>query len=117
MIFKTMKFLFITTFLLASGLINAQNESVIIRRTVLDNKNNPIPYASVGLLCLRLGTNTNLSGTFTLRLEPNEALDNETLAISVLGYKSFKQPLINISDCVVVHLESHTYKVKRSICK
>ncbi len=66
----------------------------------------------MGLQQLKLGTNTNMSGTFTLRLEHNEALEKDTLVISVLGYKSFKQAINQISDSLVVQLESHTYKLK-----
>jgi len=53
-----------------------------------------------------------MSGTFTLRLERNKALETDTLVISVLGYKSFKQPLNLIKDSITVILESHTYHLK-----
>jgi len=60
---------------------------------VLDNKNEPIPYVSIGILGKNVGTVSDKDGRFQLEL--NDKYNNDTLRISCIGYESLN---FKISD-------------------
>lgn len=57
-----------------------------IKGVVSDSIENPIEYASIGVLNKSLGTVSNLNGQFSLNLSDKNI--NDTLKISSLGFKS-----------------------------
>jgi hypothetical protein len=90
-------------------------KSRIIYGKVLSENNEPIPYANVGLLNLRMGTSTNEVGLFLLRFEQGEYIHSDTLIISALGYKSFRKPMSGIADTLVVRLKDHKVNLNEII--
>lgn len=66
---------------------------ILIRGAVVDEKNKPIPYASISITGTMLGTTTNTEGEFELKT-PLEQRDS-TVQISCMGYYDQK---ITISD-------------------
>ncbi|MBX2843958.1 MAG: carboxypeptidase-like regulatory domain-containing protein, partial [Flammeovirgaceae bacterium] len=57
--------------------------------------NNPIPFTSIGISSKNIGTITNESGYFELKISTFSSKD--TLVCSSLGYKSVKLPLAQLS--------------------
>lgn len=110
-----MKYLQLILLVALSNFAFGQEDDFYLEGKVLDTENNPIPYASVGLLHDQIGTSTNLSGGFLLRLPMDTVINSDTLVISVLGYKSYKQPLKGLRNSIVVKLENHTYELKEII--
>jgi len=78
---------------------------------VLDMNNNPIPYATVGLINHQIGTSTNQSGSFIVSLKLDSLIKSDTLLVSVLGYRSYRKPLNSIGDSLIIRLESHIYEL------
>ncbi len=82
---------------------------------VFDEHGKPVPYASVGLVQLHVGTSTNMAGGFLVRLKAGSLLVTDTLVISCLGYKSYKRAMADISDTLIVTLKSHSYTMDEII--
>jgi CubicO group peptidase (beta-lactamase class C family) len=74
--------------LLSPFFIFAQSETFTLNGKVLDQNDNPLAYATVGIAHKRIGTVTNKAGEFSLKL--SAASDNDTLLISLLGYEPQK---------------------------
>ena len=75
----------------------AENENVrgrLITGTVVDEKSNPIPYASIAVrsdsdTSFLRGTATDLNGTFELRLKPGRY----SLTVSFISYRNTTLPI------------------------
>ena len=71
-----------------------------IRGTVMDQKQDPLPGATVIIKGTTIGTVTNTDGKFTLKVPE----DMKTLLVSFVGYKS-KEVQLGVADSVTVVLE------------
>ena len=71
-----------------------------IRGTVLDQKKDPLPGATVIIKGTTIGTVTNTDGKFKLKVPE----DMKTLLVSFVGYKS-KDVQLGVADSVTVVLE------------
>lgn len=69
--------------------------TIELKGVVLDNFNDPIPYAAVGIPSKYLGTSTNDEGAFVLKL--TEANFTDILEISSIGFKTYK---VKVEDYV-----------------
>jgi hypothetical protein len=63
----------------------------------------PVEYANISIVGKSIGTVSNSDGEFILKISP--ALINDTLGISFIGYKIYKQPVANLlSGNNIIHL-------------
>lgn len=77
-----------TTFSQATYILNGE---------IIDAKTKkPLPYASVGIAGLHLGTITNGKGKFTLYVP--DSLNQDTLQVNYLGYHPFSTPVSKIAN-------------------
>lgn len=76
-----------------AGAQNPKGNSLLtISGTVVDAENNtPLSFASVAIVNKGKGTITNASGSFELSIPQN--FQNDTLVISMMGYRSTKTPI------------------------
>ncbi len=83
-------FCFATTF-------NYAQDRIIISGKIIDAKTKEgLPFASIGLSQSPVGTVTNLKGEFDLHIQNFQS--NEVLVISMLGYKNYKVPIIQLTS-------------------
>ncbi|UCH14670.1 MAG: carboxypeptidase-like regulatory domain-containing protein [Bacteroidales bacterium] len=59
-----------------------------------DNSREPVEYANISIVGKSIGTVSNSDGEFILKITP--AFIYDTLGISYIGYKIYKQPLANL---------------------
>src|SRR5688572_19006294 len=72
--------------------------------TVVDAETNePLSYASVGIFNKPNGTITNTSGVFDLSIPVS--FKNDTLAVSMMGYRSVKFPIVGDRINMVVKMQ------------
>ena len=69
------------------GTMTAQN-LVEVRGTVVDQSDEPIPFAAVGIPSKYVGTSTNDEGKFSLEL--SEENYSDLLEVSSIGYATYK---------------------------
>ena len=79
------KQLLILLLILSVELICAQ--TITINGKITDQNNNPVEYASIGLIGTTIGTVSNIEGDFIFKI-PNQYKD-KTLKISILGYETY----------------------------
>jgi hypothetical protein len=75
----------------------------------------PIGYASIGIANTYIGTISNESGDFQLKLPSKH--NQDTLIVSAIGYKSQKIaiPELNQSLNQIIYLQAHTYSLNEVI--
>ncbi|WP_171032342.1 carboxypeptidase-like regulatory domain-containing protein [Polaribacter aestuariivivens] len=91
----------IILFLIASTNFFGQ-KNIEIEGVVVDESENPIPYAAVGIPSKQIGTATNDDGGFYLKLSADNLSD--TLEISTIGFKTYR---VKIQD----YIDSKTKKI------
>jgi hypothetical protein len=82
------------------------SQSLTISARVQDiETNEPLGFASVGIKGQPIGTISNLAGEFDFHFPIN--LRNDTLVISMMGYKNFEAPIQNVigNPDLVIRLE------------
>jgi len=79
--------------LLYSVFSNSQNDKIEIKGTVVDEFNNLIPYAAVGIIKKYIGTASTEDGEFSFYITKSELQDS--ISVSNLGYETYK---IKVSD-------------------
>ena len=67
--------------------LNSQVKNIKIDGLVIDEFNNPVPFAAVTITNKNIGISTTEDGEFSLKVSNNEMEDN--LSISSLGFKTF----------------------------
>jgi len=100
--------LFITSSLFA--------QEITISGKILSSKDSkPICYASIGIANSYIGTISNDSGDFQLKLSTNYSQD--TITVSAIGYKSQKIAIeeFNQSSKQIIYLQAHTYSLNEVI--
>ena len=86
----------ISSFLLLMLSSNAMSQkNIVIKGLVLDEFENPIPYAAVGIPAKQIGTATNDDGFFELKISEENKVDS--LEFSTIGFKTYK---IKIQDYI-----------------
>jgi CubicO group peptidase (beta-lactamase class C family) len=74
--------------LVAQAALYGQQSTITLTGTILDSRNKPIPYASVGIPAKGIGTISNRHGAFYLKIPAT--IMHDTLIISSLGYNANK---------------------------
>jgi CubicO group peptidase (beta-lactamase class C family) len=94
-----------------------QKPTVTLTGTVLDNKNKPIPYASIGIPAKGIGTISNQHGAFSLKVPAT--IINDTVVISSLGYTTGKIAFstIDLSKPLVTNLSENLLVLEEVIVK
>ena len=89
----------------------------LIQGLVIDGRTRrPLSFANVFLLNKSVGTISNASGRFELKLASYES--DDTLGISFIGYKLFKIPLERVdTSTLVVRLSSELVQINEIIVK
>ena len=95
----------------------SQPAGFTINGKVLDHKNNPLAYASIGLSKKGIGTMSNNSGAFLIKVPESSAKDS--LLISFLGYESQTISIskINRSEILLVKLTKKEVVLQEVIVK
>ena len=94
----------ISSFLLLMLSSNAMSQkNIVIKGLVLDEFENPIPYAAVGIPAKQIGTATNDDGFFELKISEENKVDS--LEFSTIGFKTYK---IKIQDYIDKKLTKFT---------
>jgi hypothetical protein len=71
--------------------VYAQQPGIILNGKIIDNKKEPLPFASVSIASGKIGMISNSSGLFTLKVPNNYKQD--TLVVSFIGYEICKIPI------------------------
>ena len=75
----------------------AQENTITISGRVIDSESGePLPYATVGLVGLSIGTITNARGEFDFHIPATNAA--ETFQITMIGFESFRAPVTKIEQ-------------------
>lgn len=74
-----------------SAFVSVAQKITISGKLVDKETQEPLPFASIGILGNSVGTITNLQGEFDFHLSSN--LRNDIFAIQMLGYKTFEAPV------------------------
>jgi len=93
---------------------SAVGQSIKIEGRVLNIKEQPVPYANVGIISKGVGTSTNEAGQFQLIFD--QSLSKDTLDISSIGYKTsallLSKILSNKNDTLTIYLSEHHVVMK-----
>ena len=102
--FRKIKFkrIIFLIFLLASISSSYAQKKIEIKGVVIDEFENPVAYAAVGIPSKQIGTSTNDDGIFSFQISPENIAD--ILEISTIGFKTYK---IKIQE----YLEKKTEKI------
>lgn len=102
--FRKIKFqrIIFLIFLLASVSSSYAQKKIEIKGVVIDEFENPVAYAAVGIPSKQIGTSTNDDGIFSFQISPENTAD--ILEISTIGFKTYK---IKIQE----YLEKKTEKI------
>lgn len=84
-------------------------QTFILSGKVTDSKSNALPFASVFVKGTTIGTNTNVDGLYTLRLQPG---DHEII-FQYVGYKKEERKVnITANQSLNITLQSDNYQLK-----
>ena len=102
-------------FLLISQLF-AQDSLVTFHGFVIDKETSePLAYANIGLKARSIGTTTNESGEYQLKV-PSSYL-SDTLTINFLGYDSYETPLNQLKNESTIKLKSSAFDLDEVIIR
>ena len=94
----------LAAFVILSNLIFAQQEEITIHASVIDENNNPVPFADVAFRRIQLGFSSDKDGFFTTKI-----LRSDSLLILKSGHipakLSFKDSLVRKEYTVIVVLQ------------
>src|SRR5688500_12202959 len=81
----------------------------LLSGTITDEKNNPLPFASVIVKGTSIGTTSNADGLFNLRLKPGQY----DILFQYVGYKKESKPVTISGDTKLnAVLQSDNYQLK-----
>jgi CarboxypepD_reg-like domain len=98
-----MKQLFAVSFLFIATCGFSQ-EYFLLKGKVLDQKSKEeLPYANINVKNFSIGTVSNESGEFEFSVPID--LENDTLVVSYIGYKTFGERISNLTESKTIYLE------------
>jgi CarboxypepD_reg-like domain len=99
-----MKRHFLTAIFLSLTSISFCQNSIVLNGRVVDKKSGEaLPYANVSIANSSLGTVSNEIGEFELQISRNSMTD--TIVVSYLGYKTFKESISDLEKGVIIDME------------
>ena len=83
-------------------------KNIPITGKIVDDNDNEIPFAAIGIISKNIGTTSTEDGTFYFQISPNELKD--TLSISSLGFSTYLLPVaqISLNEKMVIVLKEKT---------
>ncbi|MGZ3861785.1 MAG: DUF5686 and carboxypeptidase regulatory-like domain-containing protein [Bacteroidia bacterium] len=100
------------TFLLCAG--NVFSQAFILSGKVIDERSEPLPFASVFIKGTTMGTNTNADGNYTLKLDPGDY----QVVYQYIGYKKVIKPVkISGNSTQNVTLTADSYQLSEVTVK
>ncbi len=92
-----------------SGLIT---KPTLFRGRVTDREQKEIlPYTSISILRSHIGTISNIDGDFELKIP--ESMNRDTVVVSHIGYRQFRQPISEITnENCIISLQPTTIQLK-----
>jgi hypothetical protein len=83
-------------------------KNIPITGKIIDDNDNEIPFAAIGIISKNIGTTSTEDGTFYFQISPNELKD--TLSISSLGFSTYLLPVsqISLNEKMVIVLKEKT---------
>ncbi len=106
---KINRFLSVLILLLVFLPSNLQaQKNIPITGKIIDDNDNEIPFAAIGIISKNIGTTSTEDGTFYFQISPNELKD--TLSISSLGFSTYLLPVsqISLNEKMVIILKEKT---------
>ena len=98
-----MRTILLTTFIILSNLIFAQQNEIQVNAKIVDENNNPVPFADIAFRRLQLGFSANKEGFFTTKM-----LHSDSLLILKKGHVptklTFKDSVLRTEYTVVLIL-------------
>ncbi len=91
------------------SIAQAQDFKVISGQLLDKDTGKGVPYANIGIPERGIGTTSNDYGYFTFKV-PNYYLSSD-LIVSVIGYKTFKSPVKDFGESVVIDLDPTSYSL------
>ncbi|GCC50138.1 hypothetical protein SanaruYs_03530 [Chryseotalea sanaruensis] len=89
----------------------AFSQAKLVEGKIIDkDTKQPIPFASIGLLGTSKGTSSNLNGQFSLSV-----IDNFSIRVSCLGYRTLQLDSIPKDQFVIVELEPSATQLKEIV--
>lgn len=89
----------------------AFSQAKLVEGKIIDkDTKQPVPFASIGLLGTSKGTSSNLNGQFSLSV-----IDNFSIRVSCLGYKTLQLDSIPKDQFVIVELEPSATQLKEIV--
>ena len=86
------------------SIFNIFSQNISISGKIIDtNTKKPISYANVSIERTGFGTVSNYDGAFTLKLPG--CFKNKKLTVSYMGYNTYKIPVANISNNLIIRLK------------
>ncbi|MCL7764002.1 carboxypeptidase-like regulatory domain-containing protein [Polaribacter sp. Z014] len=107
--FKLNKYFFFFLLIGVTFSVNAQQKNLKLSGLVVDEFNEPIPYAAIGVPAKSIGTATTEEGTFFLLISKTNLVD--VLEVSSIGFETFKikiQDFLNLKEQKIVLKEAAT---------
>ena len=98
-----LKHRFSVILLLFCSFFYAQNKSIELKGTIIDEAGNPLPYVAVGIINKAIGTATTEDGDFSFAITRNELKDS--ISISSLGFDPLK---IKVEDFLKLEIKKLT---------
>ncbi len=99
----------LTGLLLICSLASAQNK-IVEGRIVDKDSDQPVPFASIGVIGTSKGTSSNLNGQFSVAVP-----DNFSLRISCLGYETLEVTNLSLDDYVLIKLKPSATQLKEIV--
>lgn len=89
--------------LILPAVIFSQNKPLVIKGTITDSNNEPLPYVAISILEKNKGTSSNDEGAFILKLTESNLQD--VITISTIGFKTktiIVENFLNTSSNIII---------------
>jgi hypothetical protein len=105
---------FLALFCASIALLSTAQNITVSGKVVDKETQEPLQFASVGILGKSIGTVTNLQGEFDFHL--GSEFKNSLFAINMLGYKPFEAPVWSLlTDTLIIQVEKSTVLLEEVI--
>lgn len=110
--FMIMKKILPLVLLFFSILVDSSAQINVIKGQIIDEDNNPVSYANIGIANTQIGTASNEQGYFELII--SQVPDSSELQVSAISHKTFTVKLSDISNPeeLIINLEYHYVQMK-----
>ncbi|MFN9863581.1 MAG: carboxypeptidase-like regulatory domain-containing protein, partial [Bacteroidota bacterium] len=102
-------------FLFLFCVLASHAQTITITGKIIDKESKEgLPFASIGIKGVSLGTISNLSGEFDFHIPVRHR--NDILVISMLGYQQFEAPVFSLQkEQLVIEMEKSNFLLKEVV--